>query len=56
MSDLSQTEGMKWNKEPRGKPTHLWLIKPQKKETRTYNWEVSSVSGAVKTEQLHITE
>jgi len=55
MSDLSQTKGMKWNKEPRGKSTHLWLIKLQKKETRIYNGKVSSVSGVVKTEQLCVT-
>ena len=47
---------MKQNREPRNKPTPIWLINPQKKAS-IYNGKMTtSINSAQKTGQLHAKE
>ena len=48
---------MEQDRKPRDKPTYLWSTNLTK-EARIYNGEktVSPISGAGKTEQLHVKE
>ena len=56
LAQKQKQRSMEQDKKPRDKPTHLWST--MTKEARIYNGEktVSSISGAGKTEQLHVKE
>ena len=48
---------MEQNREPRNKPTHLWLISlQQRRQEYTMEKRASSISGTGKTGQLHVKQ
>ena len=56
MAQKQKYRSMEQDRKPRNKPMHLWSI--YNKKGKIYNGEktVSSISGAGKTEQLHVKE